>query len=143
MTNIFKIRYRGGISLGLLSAATFDIYDVKRNQSGMYELRGIGVDIKSTPASQTNVGKFTTFTTPVDMTASDFGGPVKFISSGAFEQSFFRLGLEPAGCPPFEVSVDTGFTWGFSVISLNAGIFMLIASYDGPPVEATPISPIN
>jgi hypothetical protein len=107
----------------------FDIWDPKNNMSAEYSLSGpnIGIGLK---ASSTAAGPYTDFVTDHDMTADGFGCTGSVISGGGGSDSFFILTLD---CLSYNITVSTGFTQGFDVISLSLVSFSLTTSHAGPP----------
>jgi hypothetical protein len=115
---------------------TFYIYDTKNDQSALYQLKGFAFINVGTPGSVTfSTAESSPFTTRVPLTVKDFAGPAKFISLGARELGVFRLAMEPLGCGPMEISVNTGATMGVTLFSLNAGWMSMIAAFSGPPPQ--------
>lgn len=131
----FSIRCREAYSIGPVVIAkvrmSFDIFDNTNHVSAEYNFVG-GAAGLGTPISTTDPGPFSDFTTPDDRTAGGFEGPGSYFSAGGADNSTGSLELQIA-VPPIRISVNTGFTAGFDVVSVTSGYMKLIESHQGPP----------
>ncbi len=125
----FRIRCRSGYSIGPKVHLEFDIYDRDNDETAEYVYTGIATGI-GIPISVTYPGPFKDFTTTVATTAGGFEAPANFDSAGGFSKSTSRLSLLS---PPMIIPVNTGFTDGFDLVSISAGVLKLKGKYKGSP----------
>jgi hypothetical protein len=127
----YRLRYRGGGSVGPFIIHRFDIWDIENNLSAEYTLEGAAASI-GLPTSVTGAGDFVGFVTPDKTSVKNFGGPASFTGVGGGDSSAAILVLLFFE-PPLRIQVSTGFTEGFDVVSVGGGALFMKSFHPGPP----------